>query len=213
MSLPYTESHPLSPINVYGHTKLMVEQILHNLSKSNEKWKIAILRYFNPVGAHSSGLIGEDPTGVPNNLMPFLSQVAIGLRNYLSVYGNDYETKDGTGRRDYIHVEDLASGHLAALNYLNNESNFLVANLGTGTSTSVMELIAAFEKVSNKSIPFKIKPRRDGDLSEYYADPNLAKITLNWTAKYDIFRMCQDAWRWQIQSLNYDEMISKKIRY
>lgn len=200
--LPYTESHPLNPINVYGETKLMVEQILQDLHAADHTWRIAILRYFNPVGAHSSGLIGEDPSGIPNNLMPFLAQVAVGRRDFLSIYGNDYDTLDGTGGRDYIHVDDLASGHLMALECLNKDSSLLIANLGTGKSTSVLELVHAFEVASNKTIPLKFLARRDGDLPEYYADPLYAKNALGWTARYDVDRMCADTWRWQSMNPN-----------
>lgn len=198
--LPYDEMHSLTPINVYGKTKLMVENVLQDLSASNNQWRIAILRYFNPVGAHVSGLIGEDPSGVPNNLMPFLSQVAVKKRPYLSVYGDDYDTEDGTGKRDYIHVDDLASGHMAALKYLQSNSGVLITNLGTGKSTSVLELIRAFEAASKQHIPHQITSRRSGDLPEYYADSSHANDVLKWVAKYDVDRMCQDTWRWQ--SLN-----------
>jgi UDP-glucose 4-epimerase len=200
--LPYTESHPVAPINVYGQTKLMTEQILLDLYKSDPDWRIAILRYFNPVGAHRSGLIGEDPLGTPNNLMPFLSQVAVGKRDYLSVYGNDYDTEDGTGKRDYIHVDDLASGHIAALEYLDKKSSLLIANLGTGKSTSVLELVRAFEVASERAIALKIVDRRSGDLPEYYADPQHAMNILNWAARHDIDRMCVDTWRWQSMNPN-----------
>jgi len=203
--LPYTELHPLAPINVYGQTKLMAEQILLDLHASDPDWKIAILRYFNPVGAHSSGLIGEDPSGIPNNLMPFLAQVAVGRRDYLSVYGNDYDTEDGTGKRDYIHVDDLASGHIAALEYLNNKSSLLIANLGTGKSTSVLELVHAFEAASKKVLPLKKVERRSGELPEYYANPQHAENVLCWTAHHDLDRMCADSWRWQSMNPNgYD---------
>ena len=198
--LPYTESHPLAPMNVYGHTKLMVEQVLRDLANSNPAWRIALLRYFNPVGAHHSGLIGEDPSGVPNNLMPFVAQVAVGKREKLSVFGDDYETVDGTGMRDYIHVDDLASGHLAALDYLKNHTGILTVNLGTGKGTSVYQLLHAFEKASGKTIPYEVVPRRSGDLPEYYAQADYAKEVLGWKAKHDVDRMCADTWRWQ--SLN-----------
>jgi len=200
--LPYTESHPLKPFNVYGQSKLMVEQILRDLALSDSAWRIALLRYFNPVGAHHSGLIGEDPAGIPNNLMPFVAQVAVGKRAKLSVYGNDYQTKDGTGVRDYIHVDDLASGHLAALNYLDSHTGVLTVNLGTGNGTSVLELIEAFEKASKKKLPFEIVPRRSGDLPEYYADAAYSKAILGWQAQHDIDRMCEDTWRWQSQNPN-----------
>ena len=200
--LPYTESHPLKPINVYGHSKLMVEQVLQDLALSGPAWRVALLRYFNPVGAHHSGLIGEDPAGIPNNLMPFVAQVAVGKRAQLSVYGNDYDTKDGTGVRDYIHVDDLASGHLAALEYLKKNAGVLKVNLGTGQGTSVFELIHAFEKAANRKIPYEVVARREGDLSEYYADAKYSKMVLGWQAQYDIDRMCVDTWRWQSQNPN-----------
>lgn len=198
--LPYTEAHPLSPMNVYGNTKLMVEQVLRDLANSNPAWRIVLLRYFNPVGAHSSGLIGEDPSGIPNNLMPFVTQVAVGKRAKLSVFGDDYETVDGTGVRDYIHVDDLASGHLAALDYLDKHAGILTVNLGTGRGTSVFELIHAFERACGRKIPYEVVPRRSGDLPEYYAQADYAKAVLGWQAKYDINRMCQDSWRWQNQN-------------
>jgi UDP-glucose 4-epimerase len=198
--LPYTESHPLQPMNVYGHTKLMVEQVLRDLANSNPAWRIALLRYFNPVGAHSSGLIGEDPSGVPNNLMPFVAQVAVGKREKLSIFGDDYETIDGTGVRDYIHVDDLARGHLAALDYLQQHPGVLTVNLGTGKGTSVFQLIHAFERASGVRIPYEVVPRRSGDLPEYYAQVDYAQAVLGWKAEHDIDRMCQDSWRWQSQN-------------
>jgi UDP-glucose 4-epimerase len=198
--LPYTEAHPLSPMNVYGHTKLMVEQVLRDLANSNPAWRIALLRYFNPVGAHISGLIGEDPSGVPNNLMPFVAQVAVGKREKLSIFGDDYETVDGTGVRDYIHVDDLASGHLAALDYLQQHAGVLTVNLGTGKGTSVFELIQAFERASDTRIPYEVVPRRIGDLPEYYAQADYALAALGWKAEHGINRMCQDSWRWQSQN-------------
>jgi UDP-glucose 4-epimerase len=198
--LPYTEAHPLKPINVYGHSKFMAEQIFQDLAISNPQWRIALLRYFNPVGAHESGLIGEDPAGIPNNLMPFLTQVAVGKREYLSIFGDDYDTVDGTGVRDYIHVDDLASGHLAALAYLKEHSGVLTVNLGTGNGTSVIQLVNAFEKASARTITRKIVGRRPGDLPEYYAQADYAKQALGWQAQHGIDRMCADSWRWQ--SLN-----------
>lgn len=195
-SVCYSEDTPLSPINVYGRTKLMVEDILRDLKKSKPELKIALLRYFNPVGAHESGQIGENPFGKPNNLMPFITQVAIGAQEKLMVYGNDYPTPDGTGLRDYIHVEDLAAGHLAALKALEHHS-VITVNLGTGKPYSVLEMIGAFEKASGINIPFEIVGRRAGDLSEYYADPALAKKLLGWETKLGIERMCADSWRWQ----------------
>ena len=193
----YTETTPLKPINVYGRTKLMVEDILRDIKHANPDWQIALLRYFNPVGAHESGRIGENPFGIPNNLMPFISQVAVGRRDKLMVYGNDYATPDGTGLRDYIHVDDLAAGHLAALNALNTDRSLITVNLGTGKPNSVLEMVAAFEKASGVSIPYEIVGRRSGDLPEYYADPHLAKELLGWEAKLGIDRMCADTWRWQ----------------
>jgi UDP-glucose 4-epimerase len=180
----------------------MVEQVLRNLASSNASWRIALLRYFNPVGAHHTGLIGEDPFGVPNNLMPFVAQVAVGKREKLLVFGGDYDTIDGTGVRDYIHVDDLASGHLAALNYLKQNAGILNVNLGTGNGTSVLELIKSFEKASGKKIPYEVVSRRLGDLPEYYAEVNYAQEVLGWKAQHDIDRMCEDTWRWQSQNPN-----------
>lgn len=193
----YSESSPLAPINVYGRTKLMVEDILRDLKRANSEWQISLLRYFNPVGAHESGRIGENPFGVPNNLMPFISQVAVGRRPKLMVYGNDYATPDGTGLRDYIHVEDLAAGHVAALHALSETNSFITLNLGTGKPYSVLQMIDAFERISGVKIPYEIVDRRLGDLPEYYADAHLAKQTLGWEAKLGIDRMCVDTWRWQ----------------
>ena len=195
-SVCYTEDTPLSPINVYGRTKLMVEDILRDLQKANPALRIALLRYFNPVGAHESGQIGENPFGKPNNLMPFMTQVAIGAQEKLMVYGNDYPTPDGTGLRDYIHVEDLAAGHLAALKALEQNASITV-NLGTGKPYSVFDMIKAFEGASGARIPYEVVARRAGDLSEYYADPTLAKKVLGWEAQLGIDRMCADSWRWQ----------------
>lgn len=193
----YHEDTPPAPANVYGRTKLIVEDILRDLKKSQPSWRIALLRYFNPVGAHDSGLIGENPKGIPNNLMPFIAQVAVGVRQKLSVYGNDYPTPDGTGLRDYIHVEDLAAGHLATLQYLKIKPTLLTLNLGTGQSYSVLDIIKAFEKASGKAIPYEVVGRRAGDLAEYYADPSLAKKILGWKAQLGIDRMCADTWRWK----------------
>lgn len=193
----YTEQTPVAPVNVYGRTKLMVEDMLRDVKVSDPAWRIALLRYFNPVGAHSSGLMGEDPTGIPNNLMPFIAQVAVGKRAALQVFGDDYPTADGTGKRDYIHVDDLAAGHLAALNYLSRSSELLTVNLGTGRPYSVLEMIRAFEKASGAPVPYEIVERRAGDLPEYYADPSLAKQILGWKAELGIDRMCEDTWRWQ----------------
>ena len=193
----YTEDLPLKPVNVYGRTKLMVEDILRDLKNADPAWRIALLRYFNPVGAHESGLIGEDPSGIPNNLMPFIAQVAVGKREKLQIFGNDYPTPDGTGKRDYIHVDDLAAGHLASLKVLNQSADTLTVNLGTGRPYSVLEMVNAFANASDKLVPYEIAPRRAGDLPEYYAEPSLAKHLLGWEAKYDIDRMCADTWRWQ----------------
>lgn len=198
--VPYTEELPLQPVNVYGRTKLMVEDVLRDIKHADPSWRMALLRYFNPVGAHESGLIGEDPSGIPNKLMPFVAQVAVGKRPKLAVFGNDYPTPDGTGKRDYIHVDDLAAGHLAALNALQQSAETLTVNLGTGRPTSVLEMIRAFAAASGKPVPYEIEPRRAGDLPECYAEPSLAKGLLGWEAKYDIDRMCADTWRWQ--SLN-----------
>lgn len=196
----YTEDLPLKPVNVYGRTKLMVEDILRDLKKADPAWRVALLRYFNPVGAHESGLIGEDPNGVPNNLMPFIAQVAVGKREQLQIFGNDYPTPDGTGRRDYIHVVDLAHGHLAALNALEKSPDTVTVNLGTGRPYSVLEMVRAFETASGRTIPFNIAPRRAGDLAEYFADPALAKQQLGWQAEHGIEQMCEDTWRWQLQN-------------
>ena len=200
--LPITEDHPLSVTNPYGQNKWMIENILRDIYVADSSWKIVLLRYFNPVGAHISGTIGEDPADIPNNLMPFVAQVAIGKRKLLQIFGNDYATPDGTGVRDYIHVEDLASGHLAALNYLQKNSGVLTVNLGTGAGTSVLELIQAFEKASGKKLPYEIVARRPGDLPEYYADAVYSKQILGWQAQYNLDRMCEDTWRWQSQNPN-----------
>lgn len=195
-SVPIREDFPLGATNPYGQSKLMVEDILADLYKSDPGWSIARLRYFNPVGAHDSGLIGEDPSGTPNNLMPFVAQVAVGKRQKLAVFGNDYPTPDGTGVRDYIHVDDLAAGHLAALNAL-QKPTLLTVNLGTGRGYSVLEMIQAFEVASSKQVPYDVVARRPGDIAACYADPALAKALLGWEAKYGIERMCADTWRWQ----------------
>jgi UDP-glucose 4-epimerase len=199
----YHENTPLVPVNVYGRTKLMVEDILRDLKKAQPSWRIVILRYFNPVGAHLSGFIGEDPAGIPNNLMPFIAQVAVGKREKLSVFGGDYPTPDGTGRRDYIHVEDLAAGHLAALKrIIDRDDSPISVNLGTGRSYSVLEMVRAFERASSQPVPFDVKDRRKGDLAEYYADTTFAKNVLGWEAQLGIDRMCEDTWRWQNNNPN-----------
>ena len=199
--LPLTEDHPLSATNPYGQTKLTVEQMLRDLQRSDTSWRIGILRYFNPVGAHESGLIGEDPQGTPNNLMPFVAQVAVGLRPHLNVFGNDYPTPDGTGVRDYIHVVDLALGHLKALEALRRSpAECLTVNLGTGTGYSVWEIVRAFEEASGKRVAYTVAPRRPGDVAACYADPSKAATLLGWRAERNLADMCADAWRWQ--SLN-----------
>lgn len=194
---PVPESAALRPASVYGHTKLAGEQILQALTAQSSPWRVAILRYFNPVGAHPSGLIGEAPQGTPNNLMPYLTQVALGQRRELSVFGDDYPTPDGTCIRDYIHIQDLAAGHVAALRHLLDESGSFTVNLGTGCGTSVRELISTFERVNNVCIPSVVVGRRSGDVPEYFADPSLAKEVLGWRARHTVEDMCQDAWRWQ----------------
>tara|TARA_Y100001978_G_scaffold81061_1_gene72564 strand:- start:534 stop:1565 length:1032 start_codon:yes stop_codon:yes gene_type:complete len=197
------EQTELSPKNIYGQTKLIVEDILISLKKIQPKWKIVNLRYFNPIGAHPSGLIGEDPSGEPNNLLPYISQVAIGKRDKLFIFGDDYNTNDGSGRRDYIHIQDLADGHIAALKKLLQGYPLKInINLGTGKSYSVFEVIDAFEKASSKRIPFEIISRRKGDISEIYADNSYAKNNLDWSPKFDINDMCKDAWRWQSKNPN-----------
>ena len=198
--LPLTEDHPLSATNPYGRTKLMVEEILRDVQRSDASWRICILRYFNPVGAHASGLIGEDPQGMPNNLLPFVAQVAVGRREYLNVWGNDYSTPDGTGVRDYIHVVDLALGHLKALEALDRlerPGECLTVNLGTGNGYSVLEIVRAFEAASGKPVPYKVAPRRPGDVASCYADPEQALKSLGWRAARGLDEMCADAWRWQ----------------
>lgn len=197
--LPVTEDHPLRATNPYGRTKLMIEQMLQDLCRSDPRWSVGILRYFNPVGAHDSGLIGENPLGVPNNLMPFIAQVASGRREQLNVFGDDYETRDGTGVRDYIHVVDLVEGHLKAyetLADLSDGQNSFAVNLGTGTGYSVMEMVRAFERASNRPIPVKVAERRQGDVAEVYADTTAAKALLGWEARRDLDAMCGDTWNW-----------------
>lgn len=199
-SVPITESFPLSATNPYGRSKIIIEEILTDLHLASSEWNIVCLRYFNPVGAHQSGLIGENPKGTPNNLMPYITQVAVGHLATLSVFGDDYPTPDGFGVRDYIHVLDLAEGHVAALNYLYSHTGMLTVNLGTGCGVSVLQLIKAFEKASNKTIPYKIVGRRPGDVAECFADPALAKQKLNWMAHKTLEDMCTDAWRWQLNN-------------
>ncbi|MDJ0781974.1 MAG: UDP-glucose 4-epimerase GalE [Desulfosarcinaceae bacterium] len=197
-SVPITEGFPLSATNPYGRTKLMIEEILRDLARSDPAWQIALLRYFNPVGAHASGRIGEDPSGIPNNLVPYISQVAVGRLAELSVFGDDYDTPDGTGVRDFIHVVDLAQGHLAALRRLVETPGLVTYNLGTGTGYSVLEMVKAFEAACGKVLPYRIVDRRPGDIGTCFADPSKAKAELGWEAKRGIAEMCMDAWRWQM---------------
>ncbi|MGB2247277.1 MAG: UDP-glucose 4-epimerase GalE [Alcanivorax sediminis] len=196
-SVPIREDFPLSTTNPYGATKLHIEGMLRDLYVSDDSWQIGILRYFNPVGAHESGRIGEDPSGIPNNLMPYIAQVAVGKRESLSVFGGDYPTPDGTGVRDYIHVMDLAEGHLKALEYLSEKGCMLTTNLGTGRGYSVLDMIAAFAKASGRDIPYQIVDRRPGDVASCYADPASAQQLLGWKAERGIEEMCRDHWRWQ----------------
>jgi UDP-glucose 4-epimerase len=199
--LPLDEKHPLGPTNPYGRTKFFIEEMLRDLHRSDDDWRISILRYFNPVGAHESGLVGEEPLGVPNNLLPFVAQVAIGKRDKLLIWGNDYDTPDGTGIRDFIHVVDLASGHLSALRHL-RQPGVLTVNLGTGTGNSVLEVIRTFEAVSGRSVPYEIGERRAGDVATCYADPTFAKEALGWTSARSLEQMCVDHWRWQLRNPN-----------
>lgn len=195
--LPLTEDAPLSAVNPYGATKLMVERILEDLCRADPQFCAVSLRYFNPVGAHDSGTIGEDPRDIPNNLFPFITQVAVGKRPHLNVFGNDWPTRDGTGVRDYIHVVDLALGHLAALDYARGHSGYLAVNLGTGRGTSVLELVSAFERATGQRVPHVIAPRRAGDIAECWADPALARRLFNWSADRTIEQMCASGWKWQ----------------
>jgi len=199
---PILEDFPTSATNPYGRSKLFIEEILRDLYIADSEWKIVLLRYFNPVGAHKSGTIGEDPNGIPNNLMPFIAQTAVGKRDHLSVFGDDYDTPDGTGVRDYIHVVDLAQGHVNALDRLKEFSEVMTINLGTGKGYSVLEMVKAFEKASAKKVPYKIALRRAGDIATCFADPSYAKEVLDWEAKRGIEEMCEDSWRWQRQNLD-----------
>ena len=201
-TVPIKEDFPLSVTNPYGRSKLMVEEFLKDIFFADDSWHIALLRYFNPVGAHKSGLIGEDPNDIPNNLIPYISQVAVGKLEKLSVFGGDYDTPDGTGVRDYIHVVDLAKGHVKALQALKDKPQVLIVNLGTGNGYSVLDMVKAFEKASGKNIPYQIVDRRPGDIATCYADPIYAKEKLAWKAKYELDEMCEDTWRWQ--SMNPD---------
>jgi UDP-glucose 4-epimerase len=197
----YSEDLPTNPINVYGETKLMVEKIINSISSANPSFRAVSLRYFNPVGAHPSGLIGEDPLGIPNNLMPYIGQVALGTLPFLKIYGNNYDTPDGTGMRDYIHVEDLANGHLLALEYLEKNNGVLTVNLGNEKPYSVLEVVKAFEKVTGIKIPYQFVDRRPGDLPIYYANSQLARNVLGWSSKHDLEQMCDDTWRFYKNSI------------
>ncbi len=195
--LPYDEDHPTNPINPYGRTKLFIEEILRDVVASDSEWSVAILRYFNPVGAHDSGLIGESPKGIPNNLMPYITKVASGELKNLKVFGNDYKTRDGSGERDYIHVMDLAEGHLASLNFLKEYMGCYTINLGSGQSTTVLEILDAFEKINHKKIPYEVVARREGDLPAYYSKPDLANKMLHWKTKRTLESMCESAWEFK----------------
>lgn len=199
---PILEDFPLSATNPYGRTKLMIEDMLRDICKADKSLNVAILRYFNPVGAHKSGKIGEDPNGIPNNLMPYITKVAIGQLKELSIFGNDYDTSDGTGVRDYIHVVDLANGHVKALNKLDEHPGLVTYNLGTGKGYSVLDVVNSFSKASNREIPYKVVDRRAGDVAMYYANPDKAKLELGWEAKYGLDEMCEDSWRWQSLNVN-----------
>ena len=195
--VPFKEDMPTSATNPYGYTKVMIEQMLDDICVAHEDWAVCKLRYFNPIGAHESGLIGEDPNGIPNNLLPYVARVAAGKLKELSVFGNDYDTPDGTGVRDYIHVVDLAKGHLAALKYVEGNTGSRAVNLGTGNGVSVLEIVRAFEKASGRAVPFKIVDRRPGDIASSYADPSLAETLLHWHAEKNIDDMCRDGWHFQ----------------
>ncbi len=200
--LPIDEEHPLKATNPYGRSKLHIEEILSDVARSDKDWRINCLRYFNPVGAHESGLIGENPRGIPNNLMPFVMQVAAGKQAELKIFGDDYSTRDGTGVRDYIHVMDLAEGHKAALDFLDKESGWHAINLGTGTGYTVMEILKMFETTNNKVVPFTVTKRREGDIAECYANPEKAKNILHWTARHSLADMCASGWKYQSQLQN-----------
>ncbi|MBE5108134.1 UDP-glucose 4-epimerase GalE [Bacillus thuringiensis] len=204
---PITEDFPLSATNPYGQTKLMIEQIMRDIAKADSEWSIALLRYFNPFGAHQSGRIGEDPNGIPNNLMPYATQVAVGKLKELNIFGNDYPTIDGTGVRDYIHVVDLAKGHVKALEKILETTGIDAYNLGTGKGYSVLEMVKAFERVSGKKIPYKIIGRRPGDVAICFADVSKARRELGWEAEYGLEEMCIDSWRWQVNNKNGYQMI------
>lgn len=208
---PIKEDFPTSVTNPYGRSKLFIEEMLRDIFVSDNEWRIVLLRYFNPVGAHISGTIGEDPQGIPNNLMPFVAQTAVGKREYLNIFGDDYDTPDGTGVRDYIHVMDLAQGHVDAIEKINSFDNVMTINLGTGNGYSVLDMVRAFEDASGKKVPYKIAPRRDGDIATCFADPSYAKEILGWEAKRGIKEMCEDGWRWQSNNPNgYSDKEEKK---
>jgi UDP-glucose 4-epimerase len=200
--IPYLEEMDTCATNPYGWTKVMQEQILRDIAVADPEMKVALLRYFNPIGAHASGLMGEDPKGIPNNLLPYVAQVAVGRRDAVHVFGNDYDTPDGTGVRDYIHVVDLAQGHVAALAWMNGRSGCEVFNLGTGTGTSVLEIIKAFSAACGRELPYVIEPRRAGDVTANWADCTKAREELGWEAKFGIAEMCRDAWNWQSSNPN-----------
>lgn len=205
-TVPLVENMPTSCTNPYGWTKLFIEQILQDTANAEKDFSVVLLRYFNPIGAHESGLIGENPSGIPNNLMPYITQVAVKKLPYLRVFGNDYDTKDGTGVRDYIHVVDLARGHLKALEYADKNKGTEVFNLGTGTGYSVLDIVNAFSKANDIEIPYQICDRRPGDIAESYANPKKANDILNWKAEFDLFDMCRDSWNWQKNNKNgYDD--------
>lgn len=201
-TVPINEEFPLTATNPYGRTKLMLEEIFRDLYLADNEWRIVLLRYFNPIGAHESALIGEDPKGIPNNLVPYITQVAVGKLEKLSVFGDDYDTQDGTGVRDYIHVVDLADGHVRALDKIKDISGVFTYNLGTGVGYSVLDMVKAFSDVVGEKIPYEIMPRREGDIATCYADPSLASKELNWQAKKDLKDMCEDSWRWQKNNPN-----------
>jgi len=204
-TVPIKEDFPISATNTYGRTKLFIEEMLRDIYRSDSDWKIVLLRYFNPVGAHPSGRIGEDPRGIPNNLMPFIAQTAVGKREYLRIFGGDYDTPDGTGVRDYIHVMDLSEAHVKAIDALENFDEVMTINVGTGRGYSVLEMVHAFERASGRKVPYKIVDRRAGDIAICYADPSYAKEVLGWEATRGVDAMCEDAWRWQSNNPNgYD---------
>lgn len=208
---PYNENTPLKPVNPYGKTKLFVEEILRDISSADPEWRITLLRYFNPIGAHPSGLIGEDPRGAPNNLLPYVCQVALGQHPELLVFGNDYETPDGTGVRDYIHIVDLARGHVEALKWLGEYSGVLTVNLGTGKGVSVIELVTAFERATGRHVPYRVVGRRSGDIATSYANPSVAAEKFDWHATRTINEACRDAWHWQ--ELNQESPTHEKPTY